>query len=379
VSNSSFITITAGSTGTATGTVSFTVAANTGAERTGSLSIAGITTTITQRAGAGAPPAAVTIAAPTPRSPTGGAEVTTLLPALVVANSVTTGNAGVVTYRFELSDNTLFEPARIASVDGIAETSGTTSWTPTRELTQGNPWYWRARATNGTVTSAFSEVAQFRTAVLCSYALSTNTVAVGAAGGTATVNVTAGSSCSWTAVSNTPFVTIASGATGTGNGTVTLTVAANTGTAARSGTLTIANQSVAVTQAAGGLIASFRLFDPGRQTDPVTECQIRSLTSVPTQCMLESTSIPTGTNTLSTFTWTVSYTYPIAKSFTQTGTNPRFNFTELCGQTGSTDSGLQLELFVTLQVIDSAGTSVIVSSNSATQPMLTLRAYVCGT
>jgi hypothetical protein len=342
------------------------------------MSIAGTTTSITQRAGSGAPPAAVTLAPPTPRSPTGGAEITTLLPALVVTNAVATGNPGPVTYRFELSDNTLFEPARIQAVDGIAETSGTTSWTPTRELTQGNQWYWRARATNGTVTSAFSEVAQFRTAVLCSYTLSTNTVAVGAAGGTTTVNVTAGSSCTWTAVSNTPFATITSGASGTGNGTVTLTVAPNSGTAARTGTVTIANQTVTVNQAGGGLIAGFRLFDPGRQTDPVTECQIKSLTSVPTVCILESTSVPTGTNTLSTFTWNVSYNYPVAKTFTQTGTNPRFQFTELCGQAGSNDSGLQTELQVTLTVIDSAGTSVTVTSNSASQPILTLRAYICG-
>src|SRR5262249_35903750 len=59
-------------------------------------------------------------------------------------------------------------------------------------------------------------------------------------GGTGTVAVTAASTCSWTASSGATFITISQGASGTGNGTVQFTVAANTATADRTGTMTIA-------------------------------------------------------------------------------------------------------------------------------------------
>ncbi|HOW56840.1 MAG TPA: BACON domain-containing protein, partial [Smithellaceae bacterium] len=67
---------------------------------------------------------------------------------------------------------------------------------------------------------------------------------------TGTINViTAASSCTWTAVSNnTSWLTITSGASGTGNGIVSYSLAANTG-AARTGTITISGQLFTVTQA----------------------------------------------------------------------------------------------------------------------------------
>jgi hypothetical protein len=55
--------------------------------------------------------------------------------------------------------------------------------------------------------------------------------------------------CAWTAAANVPWLTVTSGASGTGNGTVAFGVAANTGTA-RSGSLTIAGQTFTVSQAA---------------------------------------------------------------------------------------------------------------------------------
>jgi len=58
--------------------------------------------------------------------------------------------------------------------------------------------------------------------------------------------------CSWTAVSNDPFITITSGTNGAGSGNVRYTVPGNTNTVARSGTMTIAGQTFAVNQAAGG-------------------------------------------------------------------------------------------------------------------------------
>jgi len=68
-----------------------------------------------------------------------------------------------------------------------------------------------------------------------------------------TVSVTAASSsCTWTANvnANTPWLTITSGTSGTGSGTVTYSIAANSG-AARTGYIIIAGQTFTVTQAAG--------------------------------------------------------------------------------------------------------------------------------
>jgi hypothetical protein len=63
------------------------------------------------------------------------------------------------------------------------------------------------------------------------------------------VNVTSSAGCSWTAVSNASWITILSGASGSGNGTVNYSVAANSGTTSRSGSMTIAGQNFRVTQA----------------------------------------------------------------------------------------------------------------------------------
>ena len=63
-----------------------------------------------------------------------------------------------------------------------------------------------------------------------------------------TVTVTAASTtCTWTAVSNSSWITVTGGATGTGSGTVTYSVADNTG-AARTGTITIGGQIFTVSQ-----------------------------------------------------------------------------------------------------------------------------------
>jgi Zn-dependent metalloprotease len=90
----------------------------------------------------------------------------------------------------------------------------------------------------------------------CSFSISPTSASVAAGGGTGSVSVTAGTGCNWTAASNSAFITITSGTSGTGSGTVNYSVAANTGTTSRTGTLTIAGQTFTVTQAgttAGGV------------------------------------------------------------------------------------------------------------------------------
>ena len=83
----------------------------------------------------------------------------------------------------------------------------------------------------------------------CNYSLSSPNASFGATGGTGSVNVTAGTGCSWTASSNASWITINSGASGSGNGTVNYSIAANTGPAL-SGTMLIAGLTFTVNQSA---------------------------------------------------------------------------------------------------------------------------------
>jgi hypothetical protein len=65
---------------------------------------------------------------------------------------------------------------------------------------------------------------------------------------TVTKNLSATAPCNWTAVSNSSFITVDSGASGSDNGSVNFTVAPNTSGAARSGSLTVAGRNVTITQ-----------------------------------------------------------------------------------------------------------------------------------
>ena len=248
-SSAAFVTFTTGS-GTGSGTAAFAVAVNTGAERTSTLTIAGSSITITQRAAVVTPPA--TLAAPTPRSPSGGQDVE-LRPTLVVNNAVATGNVGTVTYRFEVSTDSTFpnDPAKTITQDGVAQGSGTTGWLVPRDLTQGVIYFWRARATNGTITTAFSAVESFNAGGgLCSFVVSPTSVSAGAGGGSFTITITTNSVCNWVSISNHAFIVLTSPSSGSGNGSLTFSVAANPG-AARTGSVTISGQIVTVTQAEG--------------------------------------------------------------------------------------------------------------------------------
>jgi hypothetical protein len=88
----------------------------------------------------------------------------------------------------------------------------------------------------------------------CSVTLGAVPTTVAAAGTTGTIAVTAASSCAWTAQSSATFLTVTSGASGTGNGSVGYTVAANTG-AVRSASISINGTVVSFTQSAATLAA----------------------------------------------------------------------------------------------------------------------------
>jgi uncharacterized protein (TIGR03437 family) len=86
----------------------------------------------------------------------------------------------------------------------------------------------------------------------CNYSLDATTRSVAATAGSNSVNVTTGAGCAWAAASNVNWLTITNGASHNGSGAANFSIAANTGPA-RTGTLTIAGQTVTVTQAAASV------------------------------------------------------------------------------------------------------------------------------
>lgn len=69
-------------------------------------------------------------------------------------------------------------------------------------------------------------------------------------GGAGTVTVASSTTCPWTAVSNSDFLTITASREGQAGGTVDYQIAPNAGTTSRTGTLSIAGRTFSVTQAA---------------------------------------------------------------------------------------------------------------------------------
>jgi hypothetical protein len=102
----------------------------------------------------------------------------------------------------------------------------------------------------------------------CSFSLTPAAASVGAAATTGSVTVTAGAGCAWTAASNASWISISSGAAGSGNGTVNYSVQANNSSSPRQGTLTIAGITFTVSQTAAG--CTFNLSPTTANIGPAT-------------------------------------------------------------------------------------------------------------
>ena len=237
-STASWLTITAGTSGTGSGSVVFTYAANLNTvARTGTIIIAGLTFTVNQAAAA-----CIYSIAPT------------------AAHYLAAGGAG-----------------------SIAVTAGTScAWTAVSNdgwitITSGSPgtasgtvgYAVGANATTvsrtGTITVAGSTftVTQDGT-VPCTYSISPTSASFTSLGGTNSVAVTANAGCAWSVSSAATFLTF-SPASGTGNGTVGYAVASNGSSLTRTGTITIAGQTFTVTQT--GIACAFAI-SPASATFP---------------------------------------------------------------------------------------------------------------
>jgi len=202
---------------------------------------------------------------------TGKVHVTIAPQAAATANLVSvTGTAPSVgvTTQFSatatLSDNTSKEVTNVASWSSSNTSVATVNNGQVKGIAAGeadiSATYQNATGTAHVVVA--TGVAPVPVPVpVCAFSVSPTSLSVPSAARIMTVNVLVdqGTNCNWTATSNASFVTILSGASGTGNGVTAISVAANTG-AARSAVLTIAGRQVTVSQDAGTCVT---LVNPG--------------------------------------------------------------------------------------------------------------------
>ena len=83
---------------------------------------------------------------------------------------------------------------------------------------------------SGTITIAGQTYTVTQAGITCSYTLSPTSVSVSSAATTGSVSVTSAAGCTWTAASNNSWITVTSGASGSGNGSVGYSITARTNT-----------------------------------------------------------------------------------------------------------------------------------------------------
>ena len=83
----------------------------------------------------------------------------------------------------------------------------------------------------------------------CIYSVSTTTFNLAGSGGSVALSVNTGAACAWTVANVSPFISVTAVGSQTGPGTVSFSVGENPGDA-RTGTMSVAGQTVTVNQAA---------------------------------------------------------------------------------------------------------------------------------
>ncbi len=273
VSNSpAFISITAGASGSGNGTVSYSVLANTGVARTGTITIAGKTFTINQDA---------QICTYT-TSPTNDVPITIT----AAANTGTINVTSPTGCAWTAISNAAF-------ISITAGASGTGNGTVNYSVLANT-----GATRTGTITVA-GKTFTINQGTGCNYLVSPLSQNFVAGGGAAVIAITAGTGCTWAAISNDNWITINVGSSsGTGSGAVNFTVAANTG-ANRSGTMTVAGQTFTITQDAPQAICITQRTLPAEYTNgQALQVSVQVSPPVNTQSHAVEETPPTG--------WTVS-------------------------------------------------------------------------
>jgi hypothetical protein len=252
-SNANWITVT-GASGTGNGVVAYSVAPNPGSARTGTITVAGQTFTVTQAALVctySIDPTSVTV-------PAAGGTVTIAGQTFTVNQaaapapctySITPTNApygalgGTGTFAVTAGADCNWTAGSNANWITVTGASGTGNGVVAYSVAPN-----LGSARTGTITVAGQTFTVTQAALVCTYTISPTSVSVDERQRDITVAVTAGPGCAGTATSNASWITITSGTSGTGNGAVEFRIERNTGDNDRTGTLTIAGRTFTVRQ-----------------------------------------------------------------------------------------------------------------------------------
>lgn len=101
---------------------------------------------------------------------------------------------------------------------------------------------------SGSVTIAGHTITVNQPGIACSYQVGVNVLSFPSSGGPGLTSVIATGDCPWTATTSDPWITITSATSGSGNGVISFSLAANPSHSPRSGTIRIADQSVTINQ-----------------------------------------------------------------------------------------------------------------------------------
>ncbi len=107
----------------------------------------------------------------------------------------------------------------------------------------------------------------------CAYAVSSTSASHSAANSSGSVSVATAAECPWSAASSASsagWIAVISGSSGSGNGAVSYSVSANPNVTARSGTLTVAGQTFAITQSGSVGASANILLNPDFESGPVS-------------------------------------------------------------------------------------------------------------
>jgi pseudomonalisin len=218
----SWIAVTGAAAGNGNGKISYSLAANSASSaRSGWLTIAGLTFPITQA----------------------GAPATTFALGSASASAAAAGGSGTVAILAPSKTSTW----KAVSNAGWIVITGAASGTGTQNLTYTVAANSSTAARTGTMTIAGLTFRVNQAAAGCAYQITLGSISASASGYSDSVAVTAPTGCSWTALSNVSWVTVKSGASGNGNGTVTFAIAFNNTGKTETGTLTVAGHTLTIT------------------------------------------------------------------------------------------------------------------------------------
>lgn len=226
VANNDWITLTTEATGSNTGTVGYSVAANTSSnERTGTIIVGGRTHTITQDG-------SDCDYAISPESDSFTFE----------------GGSGTIQVTSSADDCPWEASSSVAWIVITSGQSGNGNGIVTYQVTANTTVAQRQGAI--TISGQSHTVTQGANVVDCAAQtqISTTGNTFDSESGTGNFQVTTPDSCTWTAASSETWVHITAGASGSGNGTVSYRIDANTTTTARTGTITVGEQTYTITQ-----------------------------------------------------------------------------------------------------------------------------------